>query len=214
MKLNIVMISRAGSQKNIWDVCSESVESEGYKGDYMSNKVVFSLLVDNEAGVLSRVAGLFSRRGYNIDSLTVGVTADPRYSRATVVTTGDHNILDQIEKQLNKLEDVVDIKRLEPDSSVCRELLLVKVLCNEQNRQNIISIADIFRAKIVDVSIESLVIELVGSQSKLSAFLRMLKDVEILELARTGLTGLSRGTFDVKIYDENGELVDYDFMQD
>ena len=177
-------------------------------------KVVFSILVDNTSGVLSRIAGLFSRRGYNIDSLTVGVTADPRYSRATVVTKGDQQILDQIEKQLNKLEDVVDIKRLEPDSSVCRELLLVKVLCNEQNRQNIISIADIFRAKIVDVSIQSLVIELVGSQSKLSAFLRMLKDVEILELARTGLTGLSRGTFDVKIYDENGELVDYDFTQD
>ena len=177
-------------------------------------KVVFSILVDNTSGVLSRIAGLFSRRGYNIDSLTVGVTADPRYSRATVVTTGDHNILDQIEKQLNKLEDVVDIKKLDPDNSVCRELLLVKVLCDEKNRQNIISIADIFRAKIVDVSIQSLVIELVGSQSKLSAFLRMLKDVEILELARTGITGLSRGTFDVKIYGENGELVDYDFKQD
>lgn len=177
-------------------------------------KVVFSILVDNTSGVLSRIAGLFSRRGYNIDSLTVGVTADPRYSRATVVTKGDQQILDQIEKQLNKLEDVVDIKRLDPDNSVSRELLLVKVLCDEKNRQNIISIADIFRAKIVDVSIQSLVIELVGSQSKLSAFLRMLKDVEILELARTGLTGLSRGTFDVKIYDENGELVDYDFMQD
>ena len=177
-------------------------------------KVVFSILVDNTSGVLSRIAGLFSRRGYNIDSLTVGVTADPRYSRATVVTKGEQQILDQIEKQLNKLEDVVDLKRLDPDNSVCRELLLVKVLCDEKNRQNIISIADIFRAKIVDVSIQSLVIELVGSQSKLSAFLRMLKDVEILELARTGLTGLSRGTFDVKIYDENGELVDYDFMQD
>lgn len=177
-------------------------------------KVVFSILVDNTSGVLSRIAGLFSRRGYNIDSLTVGVTADPRYSRATVVTRGDQQILDQIEKQLNKLEDVVDIKKLDPDNSVCRELLLVKVLCDEKNRQNIISIADIFRAKIVDVSIQSLVIELVGSQSKLSAFLRMLKDVEILELARTGITGLSRGTFDVKIYGENGELVDYDFKQD
>ena len=177
-------------------------------------KVVFSILVDNTSGVLSRIAGLFSRRGYNIDSLTVGVTADPRYSRATVVTRGDQQILDQIEKQLNKLEDVVDIKKLDPDNSVCRELLLVKVLCDEKNRQNIISIADIFRAKIVDVSIQSLVIELVGSQSKLSAFLLMLKDVEILELARTGITGLSRGTFDVKIYGENGELVDYDFKQD
>ena len=87
-------------------------------------KVVFSILVDNTSGVLSRIAGLFSRRGYNIDSLTVGVTADPRYSRATVVTKGDQQILDQIEKQLNKLEDVVDIKRLDPDNSVCRELLV------------------------------------------------------------------------------------------
>ena len=85
LSLDNVMISRAGSQKNIWDVCSESVESEGYKGDYMSNKVVFSLLVDNEAGVLSRVAGLFSRRGYNIDSLTVGETQDKCHSRMTVV---------------------------------------------------------------------------------------------------------------------------------
>ena len=102
-------------------------------------KVVFSILVDNTSGVLSRIAGLFSRRGYNIDSLTVGVTADPRYSRATIVTRGDNTILDQIEKQLNKLEDVVDIKKLEPDNSVCRELILVKVLCDESNRQNIIS---------------------------------------------------------------------------
>ena len=177
-------------------------------------KVVFSILVDNTSGVLSRIAGLFSRRGYNIDSLTVGVTADPRYSRATVVTRGDHIILGQIEKQLNKLEDVVDIKRLEPGLSVTRELLMVKVLCNESNRQDIISIANIFRAKIVDVSIESLMIELVGSQTKLEAFLRMLKGVEILELARTGLTGLSRGTFDVKMYGEDGELMDYDFTQD
>jgi len=176
-------------------------------------RVVFSILVDNTSGVLSRIAGLFSRRGYNIDSLTVGVTADPRYSRVTVVTRGDHIILDQIEKQLNKLEDVVDIKKLEPNQSVCRELILVKVLCNEENRQNIISIADIFRAKIVDVSIESLVIELVGSQTKVEAFLRMLKGVEILELARTGITGLSRGTFDVKMYGEDGELIDYDFTK-
>ena len=110
MKLNIVMISRAGSQKNIWDVCSESVESEGYKGDYMSNKVVFSLLVDNEAGVLSRVAGLFSRRGYNIDSLTVGETQDKCHSRMTVVAEGEPEVLEQIEKQLRKLVDVLDIK--------------------------------------------------------------------------------------------------------
>ncbi len=174
-------------------------------------RVVFSILVDNTAGVLSRIAGLFSRRGYNIDSLTVGETADPRYSRVTIVTNGDNVILDQIEKQLNKLEDVVYIKKLEPGRSVCRELLMVKVLCNESNRQSIISIANIFRANIVDVSLDSLIIEVVGNQNKADAFLRMLSGVEILELARTGLTGLSRGTADVKMYDEDGELMDYDF---
>ena len=174
------------------------------------DKVVFSMLVENSSGVLSRIAGLYSRRGYNIDSITAGVTADPKFTRITIVARGDEIILEQIEKQLLKLVDVVDIKRLDPDSSVCRELVLLKVLCNEQNRQNIISIADIFRAKIVDVSIESLVIELVGSQTKIEAFIRMLQGVEILELARTGITGLSRGTFDVKIPDHDGRLVDYD----
>ena len=173
------------------------------------DKVVFSMLVENSSGVLSRIAGLYSRRGYNIDSITAGVTADPKFTRITIVARGDEIILEQIEKQLLKLVDVVDIKRLDPDSSVCRELVLLKVLCNEQNRQNIISIADIFRAKIVDVSIESLVIELVGSQTKIEAFIRMLQGVEILELARTGITGLSRGTFDVKIPDQDGRLVDY-----
>lgn len=177
------------------------------------DKVVFSMLVENSSGVLSRIAGLYSRRGYNIDSITAGVTADPKFTRITIVARGDEIILEQIEKQLGKLVDVVDIKRLDPNSSVCRELVLLKVLCNEQNRQNIISIADIFRAKIVDVSIESLVIELVGSQTKIEAFLRMLQGVEILELARTGITGLSRGTFDVKIPDEDGKLVDYDFIK-
>ncbi len=177
------------------------------------DKVVFSMLVENSSGVLSRIAGLYSRRGYNIDSITAGVTADPKFTRITIVARGDEIILEQIEKQLLKLVDVVDIKRLDPDSSVCRELVLLKVLCNEQNRQNIISIADIFRAKIVDVSIESLVIELVGSQTKIEAFIRMLQGVEILELARTGITGLSRGTFDVKIPDKDGRLVDYDFIK-
>lgn len=151
MKLNIVMISRAGSQKNIWDVCSESVESEGYKGDYMSNKVVFSLLVDNEAGVLSRVAGLFSRRGYNIDSLTVGETQDKRHSRMTVVAEGEPEVLEQIEKQLAKLVDVSKIQMLPADASVCRELILIKVAAKPEERAQVIAIADIFRAKIVDV---------------------------------------------------------------
>ena len=174
-------------------------------------KVVFSMLVDNTSGVLSRIAGLFSRRGYNIDSLAVGVTADPRYSRGTVVAKGDRTILEQIEKQLSKLVDVIDIKRLEPESSICRELIMIKLKVNEENRQSIISVANIFRAKIVDVSKESLLIELTGNQSKIEAFIDLLNGYEILELARTGITGLSRGVFDVKMYDEEGQLMDYDF---
>lgn len=174
-------------------------------------RVVFSILVENTSGVLSRIAGLFSRRGYNIDSLTVGVTADPRYSRATVAARGDEIILQQIENQLCKLQDVIDIKRLEPESSICRELIMIKLKVSEGNRQDLISIANIFRAKIVDVAKTSLVIELTGNQSKLEAFLDLLSGYEILELARTGVTGLSRGVFDVKMYDEDGELMDYDF---
>lgn len=173
-------------------------------------KVVFSILVDNTSGVLSRIAGLFSRRGYNIDSLTVGVTADPRYSRATVVTRGDKVILEQIEKQLNKLVDVIDIKRLESDISICRELIMVKIKADETERQEVLSVANIFRANIVDVAKKSLVIELTGDQPKVEAFLDLLGNYEILELARTGLTGLSRGTFDVKLYDEAGRLIPYE----
>ena len=172
---------------------------------------VLSMLVDNTSGVLSRVAGLFSRRGYNIDSLTVGVTADPRYSRMTVVVSGDELILDQITKQVAKLIDVVDIKTLVDGESVNRELILVKVRADAKNRKDIIAVADIFRAKIVDVAIDSLIIELTGNQSKVDAFIDLLSGYEILELARTGLTGLSRGTFDVKMYGEDGKLMDYDF---
>ena len=117
-------------------------------------------MVDNTSGVLSRVAGLFSRRGYNIDSLTVGETADPRYSRMTVVVNGDQQILDQITKQLAKLVDVVDIKQLAEGESVTRELVLVKVRVGRENRQDVMSIANIFRAKIIDVGVDSLIIEL------------------------------------------------------
>lgn len=159
---------------------------------------VLSILVENTAGVLSRVSGLFSRRGYNIDSLTVGVTADPKFSRMTVVCTGDELILEQITKQLAKLVDVRDIKLLNPDESVCRELILVKVLANAEQRQNVIAITDIFRAKIVDVGRESLIAELTGTKNKLDAFLNLLEGYEILELARTGITGLSRGKDDVR----------------
>ncbi|MCD7745138.1 MAG: acetolactate synthase small subunit [Lachnospiraceae bacterium] len=161
-------------------------------------KRVLSLLVDNTSGVLSRVAGLFSRRGYNIDSLTVGETTDPRYSRMTIVASGDEQTLDQITKQLAKLIDVVDIKILDEGTSVCRELILVKVRVDVHERQDIITMANVFRGRVVDVGADSLIIELTGQQSKLDAFLRLLDGHEILELARTGITGLSRGSDDVR----------------
>ena len=161
-------------------------------------KKVFSLLVDNNPGVLRRVAGLFSRRCYHIESLTVGETADPRYSRMTVVASGDDQILDQIRKQLAKLIDVADIKELESETSVCRELVLIKVRVADDQRQSVITMANVFRGKTVDVGTDSLIIELTGNQSKLDAFIRLLKDYEILELARTGITGLSRGSDDVR----------------
>ncbi|MCI8730645.1 MAG: acetolactate synthase small subunit [Lachnospiraceae bacterium] len=159
---------------------------------------VLSILVDNTAGVLSRVAGLFSRRGYNIDSITAGVTADPKFTRMTVVASGDELILEQITNQLSKLVDVLDIKVLEPEKSVNRELLLVKVAATVEERQNVISIANVFRANIVDIGQKSLVIELTGTRNKLEAFISLLEGYEILELARTGLTGLSRGADDVR----------------
>lgn len=162
------------------------------------DRIVLSLLVDNTSGVLSRVAGLFSRRGYNIESLTVGVTADERYSRMTVVSYGDQNILEQIEKQLRKLEDVRDIKELKPGYSVYRELIMVKVRANASERQAVSAISDIFRATIVDVGKDSLTVMLTGDQSKLDALINLLEDYEILELARTGLTGLSRGSDDIR----------------
>ena len=161
-------------------------------------RMVLSLLVENTSGVLSRVSGLFSRRGYNITSLTVGETSDPRYSRMTVVAEGDEQILDQIRKQLGKLIDVVDIKTLDPDSSVSRELVLVKVRVEDDQRQSVITMANVFRGKIVDVGTDSLIIELTGQQNKLDAFIRRLKDYDILEIARTGITGLSRGSEDVR----------------
>lgn len=155
---------------------------------------VFSLLVNNNAGLLSRVAGLFSRRGYNIDSITSGTTMNKAVTRLTVVASGDRQCLDQIEKQLAKLEDVINIKVLEEGKSVCRELIMLKVKADASQRSEVISIADIFRAKIVDVEKNSLMLEMTGTQSKVGAFLELMSGYEVLELARTGITGLSRGT--------------------
>ena len=160
-------------------------------------KKVFQLLVDNTSGVLSRISGLFSRRGYNIDSITAGMTADSRFTRITIVTSGDDEVLEQLEKQVAKLVDVRDVKELVPEESVYRELAMVKVRVLPNERQSVIAIADIFRGKIIDVASDSLIIEITGNQSKIDAFLGLLEGHEILELARTGIAGLCRGSENV-----------------
>ena len=165
------------------------------------HKKEFQLLVDNTSGVLSRISGLFSRRGYNIESITAGTTANPRFTRITIVATGDEAILEQIEKQVGKLIDVRDIRELKPDSSVYRELILIKVRATDVQRQSIISVSDIFRAKIIDVDKDSMIIELTGTQNKIDAFLDLLDGYEILEIARTGIAGLKRGTEGVVEFD-------------
>lgn len=162
-------------------------------------KKVLSILVENTPGLLSHVSGLFSRRGYNIDSFSAGVTADPRFTRITIVTSGDELILEQIEKQLAKLEDVVDIKVLEPNESVQREMMLVKIAATKDDRQDILALTSMLHAKVVDVTPRSIIIEVAGRQEKLESFLENLEGYEILELARTGLTGLSRRSDDVVI---------------
>ena len=166
------------------------------------NKKVFQLLVDNTSGVLSRISGLFSRRGYNIESITAGVTADPRFTRITIVTSGDDEILEQIEKQVAKLVDVRNIKVLEPSDSVYRELCLIKVEVNDRSREGLIAVANVFRANIIDVSQTSLIVELTGSRNKIKAFLDLLEGYKILEIARTGITGLTRGDKDVVWFDD------------
>ena len=159
-------------------------------------RAVFSILADNNAGVLSRVTGLFSRRGYSIDSLTAGRTNLEGLSRMTITVSGEDDVLEQIEKQLSKLEDVREIKELPAEASVCRELILIKVKCDVSQRQNLAATTGIFREQIVDVSKNSVIISLTGDQSKLNAFNELLEldGYEIIELTRTGITGLARGS--------------------
>ncbi len=156
------------------------------------NQYVLSVIVENEPGILSRVAGLFSRRGYNIKSLSVGETEDPKISRMTIVVTGDGQIVEQIKKQLQKLIDVIKISELEPEASVYRELALVKVISNEQNRPSILEVVEIFRGKVIDIAKESLTIELTGDQHKINAFVDLMKAYGVSEMARTGVTALAR----------------------
>ncbi|MBE5934190.1 MAG: acetolactate synthase small subunit [Lachnospiraceae bacterium] len=157
-------------------------------------RMVMTILVENVAGVLSRVAGLFSRRGYNIDSLTVSETQNPKYSRMTVAVTGDEQILEQIKNQLNKLEDVKDIKELADTTSVHRELILVKIEAKAHERQSILAVCDIFRAKVVDVGQDTIMVEITGNQAKMEAFMKLMDDYNIVESVRTGITGLARGS--------------------
>ena len=156
-------------------------------------QIVLSILVENTPGVLSRVSGLFTRRGYNIDSITASPTQNEKFTRMTIAVSGDDMLLLQIKNQLSKLEDVVKIFELKQNESVCRELILIKVRASKAEKQEIITIADIFRAKVVDVSSDTLMMELTGNVSKIEAFINLINDFEILELVRTGATGLTRG---------------------
>ena len=158
------------------------------------NKFVLSVLVENKAGVLSRVSGLFSRRGYNIDSLTVCETSNPLQSRMTIVVKGDEYILEQIKKQLAKLVEVISIKKCEKSTSAQREMALIKVRAEGANRGTIIETCDIFRAHIVDVGIESVIVEATGSEDKIESLIRLLEPFGILEYVKTGLTVLDRGS--------------------
>jgi acetolactate synthase-1/3 small subunit len=152
-----------------------------------------SVLVENKPGVLARIAGLFSRRGFNIESLAVGPTENPEVSRMTIVITVDRLPLEQVTKQLNKLINVLKIVELDPEHSVQRELILVKVRGNTEMRSSVLEIATLFRAKVVDVAPETLTIEATGSRDKLEALLRVLEPYGIKELVQSGVVAVGRG---------------------
>ena len=155
-------------------------------------KHVISVLVENKCGVLARIAGMFSGRGFNIDTLNVGPTVDPKRSRITTTLNGDDKALDQCVKQLDKLIDVIDIKTFVGTEVVGRELVLLKVTVNSDNRAEVTQICDIFRSKIIDVSTESMIIEVTGNENKVEAFLELIEPLGIIEMARTGMVALSR----------------------
>jgi acetolactate synthase-1/3 small subunit len=160
---------------------------------------IISLLLENEAGALSRVSGLFSARGYNIESLTVAPTEDPTLSRMTVVTTGSDDVIEQITKQLNKLIDVVKVVDLSDGEHIERELMLVKVRAAGKDREEMKRMAEIFRGRIIDVTDKSYTIELTGAGSKLDAFLNGIERSAILETVRTGASGIGRGDRVLKV---------------
>jgi acetolactate synthase-1/3 small subunit len=157
-------------------------------------KHTISLLVENKPGVLSRVAGLFSGRGFNIESLSVAETTDPDISRMTILTTGNDQILEQITKQLNKLINVLKVTDYKSNEFVGRELALIKVAVNDETRSEVLSIIDIFRGKVVDVSSESYTVEITGDENKMQAILDLFRPMGIKDLARTGCAALTRGS--------------------
>ncbi|MCL2462615.1 MAG: acetolactate synthase small subunit [Defluviitaleaceae bacterium] len=168
-------------------------------------KHVLSILVDNQPGVLRRITGLFSRRGYNIDSLSVGETENPLYSRITVAVHGDSLIIDQIRKQVSKVIDVAEVIDLPPDTSIYREIALIKITATTETRADLAGIVNIFRGNVIDVAPRSITVEITGGKSKIDAFIELMRTYGILELARTGLTALPRGvSYGVKA--ETGQI--------
>jgi len=160
---------------------------------------ILSLLMENESGALSRVSGLFSARGFNIESLTVAPTEDPTVSRMTLVTSGSDEIVEQITKHLNKLVDVIKVVDLHESVHIERELMLIKISADGASREEIKRLVDIFRGRIVDVTDSSYIVEMTGDGNKLDAFIRTLDTKKILEVVRTGVSGIARGEKAVKI---------------
>ncbi|ABK13913.1 MAG: acetolactate synthase small subunit [Methanothrix sp.] len=157
-------------------------------------KHTIAVIVENKPGVLTRISGLFSRRGFNIESLSVGATDNPAYSRMTISVEGDDVVLEQVVKQLSKLINVIRVSRLDPQESVERELAIIKVSANKDTRSEIMQIVSVFRARIIDVSPRSLIIEVTGDEKKVDALQQMLRQFGIKEMARTGKVSMVRGS--------------------
>ena len=158
------------------------------------NKFVIAVYVDNKFGVLTRVTSMFTRRGFNIDALTVGETESPEYSRITICMSGNGYARDQMINQLRKLYNVKKVELLEPDDSINRELMLIKVKKNPNNRQDIMTAVNIFRSKIIDYSSDALCIEITGESTKIDAFVEIMRAYDIIEMCRTGVVALERGS--------------------
>lgn len=174
-------------------------------GQKQEAKHTISVLVENKPGVLARISGLFSARGFNIDSLAVGETEDPEVSRMTIVVKGDEGILEQVQKQLNKLIDIIKVADYSETPVVMRDLVLIKVSANKKTRSELIQICDIFRAKIVDVSSETVMIEITGKEDKIDALISMLGPFGVKEMCRTGTIALARGSKTVSIGKETAK---------